>query len=123
MNVRKWVIFGGVIGALFGVLWGEGEVSIDGKIFFILFWAICGVVIIGINAALSKQIDWNSIGWNNPKKRRNIIKTMISNAIFGAIGGVLIGLVYGSHSLAVFGWAILMAFFCMLGALESDIPD
>ena len=55
--MRKWVIIGGVIGALFGVLWGEREVSIDGKIFFILFWAI------------------------------------------------------------------LMAFFCMLGALESDIPD
>ena len=121
--MRKWVIIGGVIGALFGVLWGENEVSIDDKIFFILFWAICGVVIIGINAALSKQIDWNSIGWNNPKKRRMIVKKMISNAIFGAIGGVLIGLVYGSHSLAVFGWAILMAFFCMLGALESDIPD
>ncbi len=77
--MRKWVIIGGVIGALFGVLWGEREVSIDGKIFFIVFWAICGVVIIGINAALSKQIDWNSIGWNNPEKRRMIVKKMISN--------------------------------------------
>ena len=121
--MRKWVIVGGVIGALFGVLWGEREVSIDGKIFIMLFWAICGVVITGINAALSKQIDWNSIGWNNPKRRRMIVKKMISNAIFGAIGGVSIGLVYGSYSLAVFGWAIFMTFSCMMGALDSDIPD
>ena len=121
--MRKWVIIGGVTGALFGVLWGEGEVSIDGKIFFILFWAICGVVIIGINAALSKQIDWNSIGWNDPEKRSIIAKKIISNAIFGAIGGILIGLLSGSNSLAVFIWAILMAFFCMIGALDSDILD
>ncbi len=59
MNTFKWAIIGGVIGALFGVLWGEGEVSIIGKIFFIVFWAICGVVIMGINSALSKTIDWN----------------------------------------------------------------
>ena len=36
--MHKWVIIGGVIGALFGVIWGGGEASIDGKIFFILFW-------------------------------------------------------------------------------------
>ncbi len=121
--MHKLVIIGGVIGALFGMLWGEREVSIDGKIFFILFWAICGVVITGINAVLSTQIDWNSIGWNNPKRRRMIVKKMFSSAIYGAIVGALIGLVYGNYSLAVFVWAILMAFFCMLGALESDFPD
>lgn len=70
MNTRKWAIVGGVIGALFGVLWGEMEATIEGKIYFIVFWAICGVVIFGINAAISKTIDWNRAAQEQESLRR-----------------------------------------------------
>ncbi len=60
MRTRKWVAIGAGLGALFGIFWGANESSVEGIIFFMIFWAICGAVIVGINVAMYKEINWNS---------------------------------------------------------------